>query len=130
MMKRTTKAAMILLGALALAVPVAGASPNADPSANDHGKRVSAVARAATYASGRAKGAAVSAEARKNGEARRAEAKAKAGGTPTAGAGAASTAGASAGSTAGATAGATATAGPGKGRPPSEPGRLKSQPPG
>ena len=82
-MHRTAKAATILLGALAFAAPVAAASPSptrgADPSANNHGQAVVAVAQAADYASGRAKGAAVSAEARKQGEARRAQAQARAG---------------------------------------------------
>jgi hypothetical protein len=92
-MKRITKAAAITIAVLAVSAPIAVAG--------DHGKAVSEIAKAADFASGRAHGAAVSAEARKWGALRSAEARAKA---------------------------ATHAAnGQAKGHDASEPGRLKSE---
>jgi hypothetical protein len=97
-MKHISKAATITLAALVASASAVAAS---DPAPNAHGVRVSDVARAADYASGRAHGAAVSAAAKTQGALRSAEARARAA--------------------------AHAKDGKAKGVAASEPGRLKSE---
>lgn len=99
-MKRIAKAGIVTLVVLGATASVALA---AQPAPNAHGTSVSAVAKAANYASGRAHGLAVSTEARKQGALRSAEARAK--GI------------------------ANGKAGKAKGAAASEPGRLKSSNP-